>query len=407
MLHSRMASSRADATQLLSRNESGTPPGDRAFRPDVQGLRAVAVVAVVLSHAGVHHLVGGYVGVDVFFVVSGFVITGLLLRERATTGGTRILAFYARRCRRILPAATLVVIVTVLFSYRWLGFIRGHQVANDGLASSLFVANFHFIDLGTNYINSKLPPSPLQNYWSLSVEEQFYVLYPTLFLVVSALARLWSLRTRLAVVLLAVLAASLGWSVIQTMSNGTAAYFSPLTRAWELALGGLIAVGSPLLIRAPKAVAAAAGWLGLGGIALACVIYNAATAYPGSAVILPVAATGLVIAGGAAAPGLGAELILACRPLQWLGKLSYSLYLWHWPLLIVMAQKDGQTFSAARNLAWVLVALGLSVVTYLLVENPVRHSRVLAGVQWRSLVVGAALIGTSLGVTGFEIATHP
>ncbi|MGA2307725.1 MAG: acyltransferase [Acidimicrobiales bacterium] len=214
-------------------DEAGTAPGDRKFRPDVEGLRAVAVLLVVLYHADIPWLTGGFVGVDVFFVLSGFVITGLLLRERATTGTTKLLNFYGRRSRRILPAATLVIMLTVLASYHWLGFLTGDDTAQVGRTASLFYANFHFISTGTNYLASQAPPSALQNFWSLSVEEQFYVLYPTLF-IVTALA--WSrvnLRLKLSIFLVVSIVASFTWSVVQTSSNGVAAYFSPFTRAWE------------------------------------------------------------------------------------------------------------------------------------------------------------------------------
>ena len=149
---------------LTSGDESGTAPEDRPFRPDVEGLRAVAVLLVVLFHAGAPSLSGGYVGVDVFFVISGFVITGVLLRERASSGRTSILAFYGRRCRRIIPAATLVIIVTVFLSYFFLGTVGGSRAAIDGRWAAVFLANFRFIATGTSYLGSTLPPSPLQNY---------------------------------------------------------------------------------------------------------------------------------------------------------------------------------------------------------------------------------------------------
>ncbi len=226
---------------LSSTDEAGTPPGDRRFRPDVEGLRAVAVLLVVLFHAGVPHMEGGFVGVDVFFVISGFVITGLLLRERSSTGKTSLLSFYGRRCRRILPAASLVIIVTVLASYHWLGYLRGDQTAVDGRTASLFFANLHFASIGTNYLGAQLPPSPLQNFWSLSVEEQFYLVYPTIFLSLAMFGRRLTLRVKLTVTLIAVVAASFAWSIVQTSSNATSAYFSPFTRAWELAIRPVVA----------------------------------------------------------------------------------------------------------------------------------------------------------------------
>jgi peptidoglycan/LPS O-acetylase OafA/YrhL len=391
---------------LDSGDEAGTAPGDRKFRPDVEGLRAVAVLLVVLYHAGIPWLTGGFVGVDVFFVLSGFVITGLLLRERATSGTTKLLNFYGRRSRRILPAATLVIMLTVLAAYHWLGFLTGDDTVVVGRTASLFYANFHFISTGTNYLGSQAPPSALQNFWSLSVEEQFYVLYPTLF-IVTALA--WSrvnLRLKLTIVLTVSIVASFIWSIVQTSSNGTAAYFSPFTRAWELALGGLVAVASLQLAKLPRSVALAMTWIGLGGILLAGFAYSATTTYPGSAVALPVISTALVVAGGTAAR-LGAEWILRLPPFRWLGKLSYSLYLWHWPILIIAAQYAGHPLSVKDNLGWVLLALAFSIVSYFVVENPLRHWKYLSRSGIRSLCLGALLIGASLGLMAFETGTHP
>jgi peptidoglycan/LPS O-acetylase OafA/YrhL len=388
-------------------DEAGTAPGDRKFRPDVEGLRAVAVLLVVLYHADIPWLTGGFVGVDVFFVLSGFVITGLLLRERATSGTTKLLNFYGRRSRRILPAATVVIMVTVLAAYHWLGFLTGDDTVVVGRTASLFYANFHFISTGTNYLGSQAPPSALQNFWSLSVEEQFYVLYPTLF-IVTALA--WSrvnLRLKLTIVLMASIVASFIWSIVQTSSNGTAAYFSPFTRAWELALGGLVAVASLQLAKLPRAVAMAMTWVGLGGILLAGFAYSATTTYPGSAVALPVISTALVVAGGTAAPRLGAEWILRLPPFRWLGKLSYSLYLWHWPILIIAAQYAGHPLSVKDNLGWVLLALAFSIVSYFAIENPLRHWKYLSRSAIRSLCLGALFIGASLGLMAFETGTHP
>jgi peptidoglycan/LPS O-acetylase OafA/YrhL len=392
---------------LDSGDEAGTAPGDRKFRPDVEGLRAVAVLLVVLYHADIPWLTGGFVGVDVFFVLSGFVITGLLLRERATSGTTKLLNFYGRRSRRILPAATLVIMLTVLAAYHWLGFLTGDDTVVVGRTASLFYANFHFISTGTNYLGSQAPPSALQNFWSLSVEEQFYVLYPTLF-IVTALA--WSrvnLRLKLTIVLTVSIVASFIWSIVQTSSNGTAAYFSPFTRAWELALGGLVAVASLQLAKLPRSVALAMTWIGLGGILLAGFAYSATTTYPGSAVALPVISTALVVAGGTAAPRLGAEWILRLPPFRWLGKLSYSLYLWHWPILIIAAQYAGHPLSVKDNLGWVLLALAFSIVSYFVVENPLRHWKYLSRSGIRSLCLGALLIGASLGLMAFETGTHP
>jgi peptidoglycan/LPS O-acetylase OafA/YrhL len=399
---------------LESGDEAGTAPGDRKFRPDVEGLRAVAILLVILFHAGVPRITGGFVGVDVFFVLSGFVITGLLLREHASSrwehsasGRIRLLAFYGRRSRRILPAATLVIILTILASYHWLGFLTGDDTARVGRTAALFYANFHFIATGTNYLASQAPPSALQNYWSLSVEEQFYVVYPTLFLLAALSWRRISIRPKLTVLLVCAIVASFAWSIHQTSSNSVAAFFSPFTRAWELAIGALIAVASLQLAKLPRSLATVMTWAGLGGILISAFAFTSATPYPGSAVVLPVISTALIVAGGMAHPRAGAEFLLRLPPFQWLGKFSYSLYLWHWPILIIAAQHAGHPLSVEDNLLWVLLALVLSVGSYFLIENPIRHWSFLARSGGRSVSLGALLIALTLALATFEIASHP
>ena len=383
--------------------EAGTPPGDRRFRPDVQGLRAVAIALVVLFHANVPGLKGGYVGVDVFFVISGFVITGLLLRERETSGRTSLRSFYGRRARRIIPMASLVIIVTVIVSYHSLGTLVGHETALDGAWAAVFLANFHFAANGTNYLSSQLPPSLLQNYWSLAVEEQFYVVYPAIFLVVAGLALRMSLRRRLVCVLSTAIVLSLVWSVIQTANNPTGAFFSPLTRVWELALGSLVAVSTVKLSRLPEPIATALSWLGLGMILLAAVVFSAATPYPGWRVALPVCGTALVIAAGTVRPSLGAERLLGLRPFLWIGLISFSLYLWHWPILEIAAQRRGVATLPAWDDVLLLVGAGiLATLTYRFIENPVRHAKFLVRRKWASLIMGLCLIVATLAVTTYE-----
>ena len=391
-----------------SGDEAGTAPEDRRFRPDVQGLRAVAVTLVLLFHAHVPGLGGGYVGVDVFFVISGFVITGVLLRERAATGATSIRGFYARRVRRIIPAATLVIIVAVVASYVVLGPVAGSQSAGDARWASFFLINVHFASTGTNYLASQVPPSVLQNYWSLAVEEQFYLVYPALFLAVAALSLRASLRRRLAVVLTALGALSLAVSVLQTASNPTAAYFSPLTRAWELALGCLVAIATTSLRRLPAAMAATLSWLGLGLIVVAAVFYSSSTPYPGFAAVLPAGGAALVIAGGVVSTSTGAERFLGLRLCQGVGLISYSLYLWHWPILTIAAEHSTNgTLSVWRALGWELVSVLLALATYKWLENPIRHSRFLNARRWASLGLGLCLVLSSFAVATIELHAHP
>jgi peptidoglycan/LPS O-acetylase OafA/YrhL len=384
-------------------DESGTAPGDRRFRPDVEGLRAVAILLVVLYHGGLNVLSGGYVGVDVFFVISGFVITGVLLRERVSSGRTSFLSFYGRRSRRIIPAATLVIVVTVTATYWVLGGIYGNPTATDARWTAVFLANFHFTSLGTNYLNEQQPPSPLLNFWSLAVEEQFYLVYPALFMLIATLHSKLSLRVRLVIGLVTVIAISFTLSVVQTNSNPTVAYFSPFTRAWELALGALVAVGTKWLLRLPTAVSSIMTWVGLGAIGFSAVVFGANTVYPGSLVAVPVLGTGLVIAGGVRAPRWAAECVLGLSPFRWIGRLSYSLYLWHWPLLVIAADAAGRSNLPFRqNAVWLLVALVASVVTYRLIENPIRHAPIFQRAI-ASIGLGIVLIVITVAVATFAL----
>src|SRR5215207_8385412 len=289
------------------------------FRADVEGLRAAAVVAVVAYHAGLGGVGGGFVGVDVFYVLSGFLITGLLWEELDGTGRLRLGAFYARRARRLLPAAALVLVVTLVASAVWLSPLQVPVVARDAAAAALYVANYRFAAQRTDYL-ADASPSPLQHYWSLGVEEQFYLLWPLLLLVVFLAAR----RGRRSATRAAGAAVSQPW-----------AFFSLPTRAWELAAGGLVALAASRLARLPGLAAATLGWLGLEAILWSITRFGPSTPFPGAAALFPVAGTAAVLAAGCAAPRLGPDLVLRRWPLQLGGRLSYAWYLWHWPLLVL------------------------------------------------------------------------
>ncbi len=388
-------------------DQAGTAPGDRRFRPDIQGLRAVAVALVVFYHAGLSPLSGGYIGVDVFFVISGFVITGLLLRERTAAGRTSLLDFYGRRCRRIIPAATVVIVATVVMTYIRLGVVYGTLTATAARWTAVFLANFHFAAVGTNYLTAQQPPSPLLNFWSLAVEEQFYLVYPTVFLLIAALRSRWTLRARLAVGLVVVVAGSFALSVLQTASHPTVAYFSPFTRAWELAIGALVAVGTDWLLTLPKPVATSMTWIGMAAVAYGALAFSSHTAYPGSLVAIPVVGTALVIAGGTSTPPAAVEWVLRRRPFQWVGQLSYSIYLWHWPLLVIAAEAAGQSrLPFRRNIGWLVVALAAAALSYYLVENPLRHARFRRYGRMAPIGLGVVLTAVSLVVATIELDVH-
>jgi peptidoglycan/LPS O-acetylase OafA/YrhL len=393
-------------TTAIAKNAQARAAASDRFRPDVEGMRAVAVGLVLLYHGFHAPFTGGFVGVDVFFVISGFLITDLLLQEEARNGRISISRFYARRVRRILPAATLVVLATVFAVYYLLGFIAGNQIADDAKWTAVFTANIHFGLLGIDYLGSQLPPSPLEHMWSLSVEEQFYLVWPGLVLGLVFLVRGERHRNALAVALLGIIGASLAWSVIETQTNATWAYFSPLTRAWELALGALVAVLATVAARLrPSWLIELLALCGIAGIVVGALVLNSSTHYPGSAVALPVISTALLIATGCANQRTLVGRALALRPMQWIGARSYSLYLWHWPFLIIAAEYLRHELSAIQNTGLLLLALGATAITYRLIENPIRHARFLGSRTGLTLAIGASLITVTVGIAQWQIAT--
>ena len=349
-------------------------------RRDIQGLRAVAVLLVVLGHAGVPGFGGGYVGVDVFFVISGYLITGLLLREHRRTGRISLHRFWARRATRLLPAATLVAVVTLAAAWLWLPPARMTGYGHDALASAGYVINMRLAAVATDYFAAQAA-SPFQHFWSLAVEEQFYLLWPLLLLVVVA-------RRGGRWVAVALAVASLAFSVHELTRSAPWAYFGLPGRAWELLVGALLAL---FAVRVPRAV----GWCGLAAVATAAVLYDDTTRFPGIAALLPVLGAAAVIA--SATP----VTVLGTAPMQWLGRLSYSWYLWHWPLLIVVPVAAGTT----GRLALCAVALLLALATYHGVEDPVR--RALANRPVPGLALGAALSATTAAAAAAVIAWPP
>ncbi|WP_406144517.1 acyltransferase family protein [Streptomyces sp. NBC_01012] len=381
--------------------EGSAPPGARTGRLDIQGLRAVAVGLVVLSHAGVSQVGGGYIGVDVFFVISGFLITSLLLRELATTGRVSVRSFYARRILRLLPASSLVIAVTLAGTWLFLSKARLAEYAGDALAGALYTVNLRLAAAGTDYLAQNSPPSPFQHFWSLAVEEQFYLVWPLLLLLAWRIAR--GRRRPVAVLLGALCLGSFAASVLVTHSSPSWAYFGSVTRAWELGAGAFLALGARRLERLPAALAATMSWLGLACLALAAVRYDDGTPFPGHHALLPVAGAALVLAGGCARAPYGAGWLLGRRPLVWLGGLSYGWYLWHWPLLVIVPSALGSadgTAGVPLALGLSAAALGLAWLTLRLVENPVRFQRALRTRPRRALVLGAAL---SAGTTALSL----
>jgi peptidoglycan/LPS O-acetylase OafA/YrhL len=396
-----------DPTQVIQ--VDAVKPVKPVFRADVQALRAVAVLTVVLYHAHLPYLTGGYVGVDVFFVISGFLITGLLVREKDRTGRISIKKFYGRRMRRIMPAAALTMIGTVVASYHFLGYIRGAHIAEDAQWSSIFLANIHYAAVGTDYLNSQDPPSTLQHFWSLSVEEQFYVVWPVMFLLLGLLGRKYTSRWLTVVPVALVVVVSYAFSIWYTAESVTQAYFSPFTRACELGAGALLAVNMTALKRIPHRWSLILSVGGMIGILATAFTFTDATTFPGSMVALPVFATCAVLAGGSAADANKTKLntVYAFKPVQWIGLWSYSLYLLHWPILTIAAQRLGHVPPAQTRAILVVSAIALAALSYSFVENPVRDWKLIRKRSIVSIFLGLLLIFATVVVTATLVGAHP
>ena len=369
-------------------------------REDIEGLRAIAVAAVLLFHAGVPGLEGGYVGVDVFFVVSGFLITSLLVNERASTGTISLGAFYSRRVRRLLPVSALVAVLTLAASYVWLEPIRVRSLTSDVIATAGFASNLLFAHRGADYLQSSFPPSPLQHYWSLAVEEQFYVVWPALvFVVCLGISNRSRLTARVRVGFTSVVIAVASFVACMSLMNTSQpwAFFSPHTRAFELALGALLAVLPVAAGRHARSLVAAVSWAGLVGIIASVVTFSESTKFPGPWALVPVVSTVFVIAGGTSVAWAPVS-VLRLAPLQWLGSRSYSAYLWHWPILIIAEPALGRELTVVDGLVCTAAGLVLSEFSYRWVENPVRRNISIRGMRAAALAVSLIVLMSGTAV---------
>ncbi len=374
------------------------------FRKDIEGLRAVAILAVVLYHAHVGAVPGGYVGVDVFFVISGYLITDHLWREVQERHQLSFSNFYARRIRRLLPASFFVLAATAIASAAILPPLAARATLKDGVACALYVGNYRFALLQTSYLTASAPPSPFQQYWSLGVEEQFYLLWPAVLLAASLVWRRrrasraayadapsgMPSRVTAAAVLGVIAVSSCAFSIWLTHASEPWAFFSLPTRAWELAVGGLIALGAPVVARLKGAPLL--GWLGLGLVLWSVLSFSTTTPFPGTAALVPVLGTVAIIAAGAAPGGSrGPARVLRAAPMQVTGRVSYSWYLWHWPFLILVPAALGHALSLGQNLGVAAFSFLVAIATFVLLERPVRLSSWLTTNTRRSLSFGAAL----------------
>ena len=348
------------------------------YRPDIDGLRAVAIVSVVAYHVGLPFVTGGYAGVDVFFVVSGFLITQVLLDEYERNGRISLSAFYERRARRLLPALFIVIAATLLLGVALLPFPNARaQLGQSAIAAILFVANRYFRLQAGDYFGPIAEQMPLVHTWSLAVEEQFYLVYPLLLI---ALARFAPAATRVRWLRAAVAAITVGSfavSVVLVQRGSVAAFYWAPARAWELGVGALVAL-IPLGSLGPRhRMGSVAAIVGMTMIVTSFVSLHPDSPFPGALALVPVLGTALVLAAGVWSPASAVGAGLSAPPVVALGRVSYTWYLWHWPLLVIARRWRLQDVDLPADVAWAALALGLAVLTTAFVENPIRRRRVL------------------------------
>ncbi|MEV7770686.1 SGNH hydrolase domain-containing protein [Kitasatospora sp. NPDC086791] len=398
----------AQRDRAASRGSDAPGPARRSagFRPDIEGLRALAVLAVLAFHAAVPGLAGGFVGVDVFLVVSGYLITGLLLREATTTGRIRLGEFFSRRARRLLPSAAIVLGVVALFG-AWLTVpLRRADLEYDVLAAALSVGNWRFVAQQTDYLAAGRDESPLLHFWSLAVEEQFYLVWGPLLALTAYLVlrvvrggradgRGRAVRPVAAALAALLTAGSFALSLRWTHDSVSLAYLGTPSRVWQFGVGALLALLPWHLLGAPRVLRVPVGWGGAAAIVGCVLAYDTTTAYPGWAALVPTLGTAAVILagtpgrGGAVASGFGVDRVLGLRVPRAIGRLSYNLYLWHWPVLVLAGAKFGPLDWPVKVALTAAAALPAAAVMRW-VEQPLRHSRTVSELPRRGLSLGLA-----------------
>ena len=352
------------------------------------------MLAVLWYHIGLPGVSGGFAGVDIFFVISGFLITGLLLREHERAGRIDLRHFYSRRMRRILPAVLATIAVTMVVAAVVVAPLQVPGIARDGAAAALSLGNMRFALESTDYF-AATDPSPFRHLWSLGVEEQFYLVWPAVLIV--ALRALRS-RVGVAIVIGALAVGSFAFALWLTDAFAPWAFYSLPSRLWELALGGVLAVSAGWLARLPRRVLLPLGWLGVALVGVGLVLIDGATPYPGLAALLPtIGAAALIVGGGRGGP---VGWILTRQPIRFVGRISYSLYLWHWPILVLPSLAIGESLPLALRCALGGASVLVAATSWRLIEEPFRRGRVGLG---RPRLVLATALTTAIAVAVFAI----
>jgi peptidoglycan/LPS O-acetylase OafA/YrhL len=370
------------------------------YRADIDGLRAVAIVAIVLYHADISSLPGGFIGVDVFFVISGYLITTLLTRELEATGTIAFTQFYTRRARRLLPALGLAVICTLAAICILLSPLEVETAAKTAIATALYVSNFYFINQAVDYFSPNSQHDPLLHTWSLGVEEQFYILWP-LFVFVGY--RLGSKRAITAFCATTIALSLAAWLEV----SPTWAFYSSPTRAWELGIGALCSFASL------QASPLKGTFIGVAGLAAIASYAAMASASDKLAMVVPVLGTAAILVSGNGSGSL-ASWILGIWPMRMVGRISYGWYLWHWPVLVLVQQSLEVWLPMSTRLWCIAASFALAILSYVLVEQPVRTSKPLLRRPAFTMTLAAAVTvilvaGSSLGrwFAAEAIASNP
>ena len=386
------------------------PSRKDGFRPDIEGMRGIAVLLVVLFHSGVPGFGGGFIGVDVFFALSGYLITAIILNEITKRGKLSFRNFYARRARRLLPAAGVVVVSTLVLLLLLYSPVELAKYASWASYTSLYASNFMFMRDASNYFASDVTKNPYLHTWSLAVEEQFYLFWPAL---IALTLMATKSKRQLALVLTALSATSLAICIWITNYRAPWAFFSLPTRAWEFGLGGLGCMVSAEYLARRKTQAAITGWSGFAAVMAGSLLFTSQTAFPGFSAALPVLGTITVLLAYFSGVRWGPIALLEIGPLQYLGRLSYSWYLWHWPILLLAGLEFPKINWPGKLLAAV-AALALAHITFITLEKPVRFHPFLVARAGLSLglaplvaILGVIASVLAQGVARHELASEP
>lgn len=397
-----------------------SPPADRAkkpgYRPEIQGLRALAATLVVVYHVWFARVSGG---VDVFFLLSGFLVTGQLLRS-TERGGMKLRRVWSRMAVRLFPAALVVLAAILLVGPFLLQPNQWGQTIREVVASALYLENWQLVSASADYFASHNEASVVQHFWSLAIQGQFYLAWPLLVLAVGVAASRfgWPVRKVLLATIAAILVASLAFSVYLTEADQQVAYFHSLTRAWEFALGGLLVFGLAD-VELPKLARVLLGWAGVLGLVSCGMFLQVGTMFPGYAALWPVLCAAAVIVAATSGSRLGVDRLLATRPLEYVGNLSYALYLWHWPVLVLyLVARDRVEVGLVGGAGIIALSFVLAALTYHLVEEPARRGRWVNlrsrnGLAFSALIMVPVLVGAGVWqwrldntVTSYQLAVN-